>query len=236
MAVLAIEHSDTCTTAMVGQWLADAGIELHRVRGHRGERLPTDLSAHQGLLVMGGPMNAYDDDAHPWLPQTRTLLRQAVHTGLPTLGICLGHQLLAVACGGEVTAMASGKQLGPYAVGLTPAGRRDVLLGALGEQGPDVRVIHWNGDIVSTPPAESEVLATTPAGIQALRVGDHAWGVQFHPEVGLAQVRVWADRDIADGKLAADRADRLLTEVAQLDTRLTTTIRPLADRFATMIN
>src|SRR5699024_4631252 len=186
MTVLAIEHSDTCTTAMVGQWLADAGIELHRIGGHHGERLPTDLSAHHGLLVMGGPMNAYDDDAHPWLPQTRALLRQALRTGLPTLGICLGHQLLAVACGGEVTPMASGKQLGPYPVGLTPAGRRDVLLGTLDTPaGPDdaTRVIHWNGDIVSTPPPGAEVLATTSAGIQALRVGDHAWGVQFHPEV-----------------------------------------------------
>lgn len=233
MSVLVIEHSDSCSPAMVGQWLGDAGLELHRVRGHRGEPVPQDLSDHRALLVMGGPMNAYDDEQHPWLPATRSLLREAVDSGMATLGICLGHQLLAVACGGEVTTLTTGKQLGPYPITRTAVGRRDPLLAELPE---DSVAVHWNGDIVATPPHEAVVLATTAAGVQALRIGDRAWGVQFHPEVLTAEVRAWAERDVAEGKLAGEEARRVLAGVDAAAPRLVATFEPLVRRFAALVS
>lgn len=230
--VLVIEHTDSCPPGLVGQWFAEAGLRLDRVRGHRGDVLPDDLSGHDALLVMGGEMGADDDADHAWLTPTKALLRTAVATGVPTLGVCLGHQLLAVACGGGIEKLPSGPQVGLFPVGRTAAGRRDALFGDL----PDgARAVHWNGDIVTTPPADAEVLAASAVGIQALRVGDRAWGVQFHPEVVAADVGPWGRNDIAAGRLDADRFAAAVAEIESAEAELVDHLGALIRRFVALV-
>ena len=127
-------------------------------------------------------MGANDDADHAWLAPTKALVRLAAATGVPTLGICLGHQLSAVALGGRVDRNPRGQQIGVLDVGWTEAAAEDPLLGPLA--GP-VRAVQWNNDLVLDLPEGAVVLARTPHDeVQAVRYADTVWGVQWHPEAG----------------------------------------------------
>jgi GMP synthase (glutamine-hydrolysing) len=190
--IAVVQHEDACPLGLFAGWLRAAGADVAITRPYRGEPLPS-LADIDGLIVLGGSVSATDDGRAPWLPAVRDLLAAAVAASRPTLGICLGHQLLAVACGGEVERNPSGKQMGALPIGLLSAAGADRLLGPLAGGPPPVS-IQWNDDIVVRLPPGAELLAATPDGVpQALRLGDAAWGVQFHPEVDAGVVTAWAE-------------------------------------------
>jgi GMP synthase (glutamine-hydrolysing) len=229
-SVLVIEHGDDCPPARVGAWLQAAGLPIRVLRGQRGASIPPSLdrlAGLAGLVVLGGQMGAYDDGDHPWLTSTKALLRAAIDAGLPTLAICLGHQLLAVACGGRVE-RAPAQQVGLTPVGLTEAGHRDPVLGPVT---PGALALHWNHDLVVEPPPGAVVLARCAAGIQAMRLGS-ALGVQFHPEADPGNVRLWADADVTAGGLGAAEAARHLEALGQADAELSSTWQAMTLRFA----
>jgi GMP synthase (glutamine-hydrolysing) len=230
--VLVVQHTAVCPPGRVGDWLTESGCDLDVVRPYAGESQPTDLSGHAGLVVLGGEMGAYDDAIAPWLPATRALLARAVVEAVPTLGICLGHQLLAVATGGRVARSATGQQGGTLPVGLLPSAAEDALFATVPA---DAVATHWNNDLVVELPPGAVELARTPAGVQALRLGRAAWGVQFHPEVDLALVRPWAAADVGSGQLAPERAESWLAEVARDDAALVAAWRPFVERFAALL-
>jgi GMP synthase (glutamine-hydrolysing) len=225
--VAVIQHEDGCPLGLFDGWMRAAGAAVAVVRPDTGDRLPS-VGEIDGLVVLGGSMSATDDDRHPWLPGTRELLGHAVDAGLPTLGICLGHQLLVVACGGRVEANPAGKQTGVVPVGFTGAAATSERLFASVQAGPAAAGIQWNSDIAVDLPAFATVLATTPAGVaQAIRVGDVAWGVQFHPEADHAIVAAWAE---SEGPVTpAERA--ALADIADAAPELEATWRPFAARF-----
>lgn len=158
-----------------------------------GERLPADLRDHDALVVLGGAMAAWEDDAAPWLPQTRRLLAEGVERGVPTLGICLGFQLLALATGGRVERGAAGLEVGYVEVDLLPAAADDPLFGpVLAGTGPRFGVAHWHQDTVTALPPGAVPLVTGPQyPAQGFRLGPAAWGVQYHPEVTRADFDEW---------------------------------------------
>lgn len=226
--VLVVQHDVDGPPGRLGRWLTEAGCDLRVVRGYAGDPLPPSLDHVAGLVVLGGAMGAYDDAVVPWLGATKALLAEAVERGLATLGVCLGHQLLAVACGGRVRP-APEPQLGVLGLQLTAAATDDPLFGRLPAE---TSVVHWNDDLVVDAPPDSVVLSTSPAGIQALRVGSHAWGVQFHPEVDPDTVAVWAQHDLAAGRLAADQAAARLAGIRAADASMQRQLAPLVGRFA----
>lgn len=201
--ILVVQHEEQCPPALFGRWLADAGCELDVRRPDLGEALPEDLSDHEGLLILGGHMGANDDASCPWLSDAKTLVREAAAEHVPTFGICLGHQLIAVALGGSVAVNPLGQQLGVLEIGWSA----DLL----GER--PTRGIQWNNDVVDRLPEGAVALARTERGeLQAARFADTVWGVQLHPEADVAVVTPWADADRAtQGDAAVDPA---LTDVA----------------------
>lgn len=232
--VAVVQHTAVCPPGRVGRWLTEAGCRLQVFRCYAGEGLPDSLGPFAGLLVLGGEMGAHDDARHPWLSDTKALLARAVAEEVPTLGICLGLQLLAVACGGAIAPSDSGPQLGLREVQPTPAAASDPLLAWTGAG--CYPAVHWNNDLVTEPPPGSTVLTTTAGTVQALRVGVAAWGVQFHPEVDPDTLGRWAAADVAAGVLAADLAEQRLTEVAARDQDLAAAGRRFTRRFAEVLS
>jgi GMP synthase (glutamine-hydrolysing) len=215
----------------VGRWLVDEGCALDVFACFAGDGLPTSLDPYAALVVLGGEMGAYDDVQHPWLTGTKALLADAVAAELPTLGICLGLQLLAVATGGRVATAVPGPQLGVRPVELTAAAAGDPLLAALK---PDALGVHWNNDVVVDLPADATLLSTSAGAVQALRVGTAAWGVQHHPEVDVETLRLWADADVAAGLLPAATATDRLTAFERCDVDLAPAWRGMVGRFAAL--
>lgn len=183
-SITVIEHEADCPLDRFSSWL---GVPVEIVRPYAGQPVPSSVPS--GLIVLGGEMNAYDDAA-PWLPAVRDLLKVSVSSGVPTLGICLGAQLLAVACGGKVSVDADpGRESGVIDVDWLPAAIDDPLCSGLGSAGPSL-----HRDAISALPPGAVLLGSSSMyPHQAFRLGSSAWGVQFHPEVSLATLRLWAE-------------------------------------------
>jgi GMP synthase (glutamine-hydrolysing) len=219
--VLVVQHEDECPPALFGAWLTDAGVALDIRRPDLDEALPATLDVHSGMLVLGGAMNAVDEETTPWLATTKALVRSAVERDLPLLGICLGHQIVAHALGGTVAPNPRGTQADLLDIGWTTAADDDLLF-----RSRPRRAVHWNDDIVIRPPSGSTVLASAPGGeVQALRFARHAWGIQSHPEVDATMLRTWAEHDGVD-------AEEFIGRTAAAREELDTSWRPVARRFA----
>lgn len=230
--VLVVQHEDECPAAWFGDWLAEAGVPLDVRRAYGPDPLPTHLDAHAGLLVLGGAMGANDDAVAPWLGGTKTLLREAVATEVPVLGICLGHQLLAVATGGRVDKNGAGRQCGLLPVGWTSEAAADPLFGPLVRAGgyDQPVAVQWNVDVVTALPPSAVALAHTSGGtVQAMRVAPAAWGIQSHPEAGAAVVGAWID---GDGGTRGAAEQRLLAALEPAEQRLRAAWQRLAVSFA----
>jgi GMP synthase (glutamine-hydrolysing) len=232
-AILVVEHEAQCPPGWLGEWLADAGAKLDVCRPYAGDELPDDLHDHDGVLVLGGEMGADDDDAYPWLSDVKRLVVAATGDETPVLGVCLGHQLVAVALGGEVGPNPRGQQIGVLGVGWTEAALDDRLLGSLAALGADVPAVQWNNDVVSRLPVAAVDLAHTVRGeLQAARFAPNVWGVQWHPEAGEEIIRPWADHDRDDAVERGVDVDRYLADVIAARDDLRRTWRGLAERFA----
>jgi GMP synthase (glutamine-hydrolysing) len=219
---------------LFGEWLVDAGATLEVSHPYAGDPVPTTLDGYAGLLVMGGALSANDDEVLDWIRPVKELIRTAVSDGVPTLGICLGHQLMGTALGGRVTPNPSGQQVGLIPVGWTDAASGDRLFAGLATPR---RGVQWNYDLVVEPPADAVVLARTEQGeIQVARYGPAAWGVQLHPEVDETIVGSW----VTDSERVelADRgldADLLLTEIKAARGELDRAWAPLAAGFVAVM-
>jgi GMP synthase (glutamine-hydrolysing) len=234
--VLVVEHDAECPPALMGAWLEEAGCALDVRRPYSAPSsnsdLP-DLSAYDGLMVLGGPMGADDDAKHAWLGPVKQLVREAREGGLPTLGICLGHQLIASALGGHVGRNPRGQQVGLLDVGWTAAAAADDLLGPLASPR---RAVQWNDDIVTALPDDATLLAETAYGeVQAARYAPAMWGVQLHPEVDAAVLQPWADEDRGSHQTRGIDTDRLLREIDAARAELDEAWRPLAASFASLV-
>lgn len=227
--LLVVQHEPDAPAGWLGEWWEAGGLALDVVRGDLGEPLPDRLE-HDGLVVLGGAMGAHDDAEHPWLGPTKALVRGAATGGTPVLGVCLGHQLAAVALGGTSEPNPAGRTLGIVPVRLTPTGSEDPLLG--GSDG--LPAVHYNDDVVTTLPPGAAVLARLPGGMpQALRFGERAWGVQFHPETPPAVFEAWLLAESVDGPSGEEQ--RALDAVRAAEGELRAAWRPFADRFAAVV-
>jgi GMP synthase (glutamine-hydrolysing) len=231
-AVLVVEHEPACPPAHLGTWLTEAGVELHLCRPWAGDEVP-GLDGVGGLLVLGGSMGANDDATCPWLGAVKQLITDAVAAEVPTLGVCLGHQLIAVALGGRSEPNAAGQQVGLYDVGWADAATDDELMSVVASPR---RGVQWNTDVVTELPDGSVVLAQTPAGEnQVARFAPAAWGVQLHPEVDRAVLASWAAGDRDDHLEKGIDQEAVLAEVDAARHELDDAWRPMAVRFADLV-
>lgn len=189
MHALVFQHIDVEHPGSFREMMTNDGITWDTVEWDEGE-LPPDPAGYDLLMVMGGPMDVWEESRLPWLVAEKAYIRNWVRDlGKPYLGLCLGHQLLASALGCEVGPMRA-PEVGLTAVAATPDAALDPMMRTL--PSPTV-CLQWHGSEVKETPANAVVLATNSAcRIQAMRVGARAYGFQYHVEVTPDTVREWS--------------------------------------------
>jgi GMP synthase (glutamine-hydrolysing) len=188
MNLLAVIHGANVRAGVFGP--------VVEVRGHRMEEwslawdtpLPRPLDAYGGVLVFGGAMHADQDSHHPWLREENLFLQRLLDLHMPVLGVCLGAQLIAKAAHAPVRP-ADSPEIGWHPVELTEDAADDPLLGGLPQRFDSFQWHHYTYDV----PAGAVELARSETCTQAFRLGDSAWGVQFHPEVTFEQIESWTE-------------------------------------------
>lgn len=187
MKILVLTHTEEGDPGRFLPMLAADGHEWEEIRPDLGQPLSA-FDGFDALWVMGGPMNTWEEDAHPWLIAEKALIREAVATrGAPYFGICLGHQLLAAALGGEV-GLATAREIGLFE--LERAGEGGLLDG-LPARFP---CLQWHSAEVKRPPEGARILAASPlCAAQAMSCGERAHSLQFHAELEEARFLRWSE-------------------------------------------
>lgn len=215
-----VQHAATEGLGRLADWLPSMGLDVHPTHPYLGNRVPPSVEG-DALIVLGGPMGAYDDDAAPWLPAVRDLITTAIDDGVPMLGVCLGAQLLAVAAGGKVERGDNGAELG--------LGEVDIAVGDDLFEAGTLPVVQWHHDAVTELPDTAVILGSSASyPVQAFRIGEVAWGMQFHVEATNDMVRTWAIDDGLDPSPIAD-------PVRFAEGRLAAAGEPIARRFAALV-
>lgn len=224
--VLVVVNSASSGPRRLGTWLGDRGIAVDAVIGAEGG-LPTTLDGHDGLVLLGGGLMPDDDERAPWLAAERALAAEAIDRDLPTLGICLGAQVLAHVAGGEVKAKTGPVERGATPIHPTTSGREDAMIATLGDGAP---MIENHQDMITRLPPQAVLLASSAAiENQAFRLGRHVRGVQFHPEASAADLARWDDAALrGEGRSLAT----LIAAAEEVDLRNTEVSRALVDVFA----
>ena len=188
--------------------LEERGFEIVTVSPHAGQ-LPDSPEGFAAILSGGGTADTHQTDEHPWLIHEVALLRAAIEAGVPTMGLCLGAQLLTEAAGGTVY-RCEPPEVGWYEVEAGPDAASDPVMGALP---PRFMAMQWHLYACELPSAATE-LARNAVCLQALRIGEAAWGTQFHIETTREILESWAD--MAPDELARFGYDRARYD-AELD-------------------
>ncbi|NJP28930.1 type 1 glutamine amidotransferase [Microbispora hainanensis] len=186
--VLAVQNGAKGGPGRFGKWLEAAGVAVDVVTAFDGSALPSRLE-HDGLLVLGGGYMPDDDDTAPWLPATRALVEQALARSVPYFGICLGGQMLASVGGGKVQADAGAPEHGSTSIAMRAEAADDVVFGGLPQVVPAIE--NHIDAVTALPPGAVWLAETERCPYQAFRLGERAWGVQFHPEAGPERIRLW---------------------------------------------
>ncbi|MCY4206487.1 MAG: type 1 glutamine amidotransferase [Roseovarius sp.] len=189
MHILVLQHERVEHPGVFRDFLREDGHAWDAIELDEGEKLPANADGYDALWVLGGPMDTWQEDMHPWLGDEKEFIREAVlNRGMPYLGLCLGHQLLAEALGGTV-GPSDHPEIGVMDVHLTEAGSSGVLFDGLPES---FDCLQWHSAEIKTVPEGSRILAYSgKCAVQALKWGTRAYSMQFHVEIEADTVQNW---------------------------------------------
>ena len=184
---LIIQNDPDCPPGSLLQLLASSGHPFSTVAAYRDQPLP-DPALLSGVIVLGGEMGVHETERFPYLERVRDFMDRALLAGTPLFGICLGGQLLAQTAGASVASPSPHGEKGICRVSLTPEGRLDPLF--LGVPTPFV-TFQLHDDSFGIPAGATLLALSSDCPAQVFRLGAHAYGVQFHPEVDPDIVGCW---------------------------------------------
>lgn len=184
---LVLQHIECEDLGTIGPAMNRRGLGYRYVRLFDGETVPQDIKDFSGLIILGGPMNVYEEDKYPYLKDEDIFIKKAIERGIPALGICLGSQLIAKASNGKVRKGAK-KEIGWHELNLTPDGRKE---GSFKDFPESLTVFQWHGDTFDIPQGATHIASSALFPNQAYRIGNNVYGLQFHLEVTEAMIRNW---------------------------------------------
>jgi GMP synthase (glutamine-hydrolysing) len=184
--LLVVQHNLDDPLDQLAYPLVDEGLELETWSTQARSRPPGALQEYDGVVTLGALASVNDGDSQPWLAAERLLLEQALASGTPTFGVCFGAQLLASVAGARVE-RSSEPEVGWVQIELEDVAARDPVLGALGES---PHVFQWHYESFGSPD-RGAVVGRSARASQVLVVGERAWGLQFHVEVGPSTLSSW---------------------------------------------
>jgi GMP synthase-like glutamine amidotransferase len=188
--ILVFQHLRIEHPGIFSDFFSKDGFDIVTVELDEGEIIP-ELNTFDALWVMGGPQDVWQEDRYPWLVDEKAAIRRAVNElKLPYVGICLGHQLLADALGGEVGA-GDETEVGIMRIHKTAAGKQSPFLNKLSES---MNCLQWHGAEVKAAPKGMEVLSSSDVcSIQSLSLGNQVFTTQYHQEIINSTVSDWSD-------------------------------------------
>ncbi len=187
--VLAISHVGFEDLGTLGVELRRRGVAVDLIDASTSDLETLDTFAPDLVVILGGPIGVYQVEAFPFLRSEIELVRCRLHAKLPTLGICLGAQIMAAALGAEVGPGSKGKEIGWVAVTPCPDLTADPFLDQLLLDAP--AMFHFHGDTFDLPPGARLLARTEQYERQAFSIGDYALAFQFHPEVTAEGLERW---------------------------------------------
>jgi GMP synthase (glutamine-hydrolysing) len=191
--VLAISHQHDAGPGVFAEAISAAGAELDNWLPPLHPEPPADPLRYDAVLVLGGSVHPDQDAANGWLGAERELLQRLLASEVPLLGLCLGGQLVAAAAG-ATPRRAARPEIGWHRVELSAAAAADPLLAPLA---PGFEAFQWHSYEFPLPPG-AVALAHSDVCLQACRIGERAWAMQFHPEVSATDAGAWIDDYRAD--------------------------------------
>jgi len=197
--LLVLQHVPREPLGILDPLLRDAGLRIRYVNFAREPAAQVDVGRYAGVIVLGGPMNVDQGDRYRHLEHEIEILRTAVAREIPTLGICLGAQLLAAALGARVHPNPV-HEIGWYPLLLSEAAMSDPLLRHLAGDSP---VFQWHAYTFTEPQGTVHLASTASCSNQAFRFGDFAYGLQFHLEVDAALIQRWLEHSESQRELEA---------------------------------
>jgi len=212
---LVFQHLEAEHPGIFRTFMQEEGIAWDTVEFEHNEVIP-DLRNYAALIVMGGPMDVWEETQYPWLREEKSVIRYAIsNLNLPYLGVCLGHQLLAAALGG-IVGKSEQSEVGVMDISLTKAGETSAYFTKMPRVFPSLQ---WHSAEVLQSPEGATILAESPAcRIQALEFGSHAFSTQFHLEIVDTTVDDWvaipAYRDSLEKSLGKNELDSFRTAAA----------------------
>lgn len=183
MNIAIFQHVPFEGPAKIETWAKEKGHKLRHARFYEDPTIPL-MKSVQGLVIMGGPMGANDEEKYPWMAREKKFIRKALEEGLPVLGVCLGAQLMASVLGAKVYPNKE-KEIGWFPIELTLEGLESGLLGGV----PALEVLHWHGDTFDLPVGATRLAKSRACLNQAFGWGPRALGLQFHLEMGEAELK-----------------------------------------------
>jgi GMP synthase (glutamine-hydrolysing) len=226
-SVLILQHVPWERPAILAEVVTSHGLPITNRSFLYGPD-PLPIQEISGLAILGGPMNALDFARHPRLRDEANLVRAVVDAGIPLLGICLGHQIIATALGAQLHIDAANE----VGIGTVDVLVDDPVFGASGSVNP---VFHWHHDVVDAPDGATVLASSAQTPNQAFRLGDSVFATQFHVEVDKHMLERWLDVDQLADDFAPEVRRTIKTDFEDAAPRMRGTADRAFDEFADAI-